>query len=91
VDDVLIPYQECALVRAKWRNDERAALGEVKAGLDGGGWEVSFVCTASATLLKTGAAKHDENILLSYCEGKLGWGVGGGGNIAVSAICEPLF
>ena len=92
MDDVLIPYQECALVRAKWRNDERAALGEVKAGLDGGGWEVSCVCTASATLLKTGTAKHDENILLSYCERKLGvrWGCVGG-DIDVSAICKPLF
>lgn len=65
--DVLIQYEECALVHAKWRNDERAALGEVKAGLDDGGWEVSCVCTASATLSKTGTAKHDENILQSYC------------------------
>jgi hypothetical protein len=47
---------------------------------------VSCVRTASATLLKTGTAKHDENILLSYCGRKLGWG-----DIDVSAICETLF
>jgi hypothetical protein len=86
MDDVLIPYQECALVRAKWRNDERAALDEVKAGLDGGGGEVSCVCTVSATLLKAGTAKHDENILLLYRERNFGWG-----NIDVSAISKLLF
>jgi hypothetical protein len=31
-DDVLIPFEECALVYAKWRNDVSAAGGEVKAG-----------------------------------------------------------
>lgn len=67
MDDVLIPYEECALVHTKWRNDERAALGDVKAGLDGGGWEVSCVCTASATPSKTGIAKHDEYIRRPYC------------------------
>lgn len=67
-DHVVILHEECALVCAKWRNDERAAGSEVKAGLDGGVWDVSSVPTAPATLSKTSSSRRNYfTVISSVC------------------------